>query len=96
MQLSIHHEAERELSESAEYYSVSRPGLGKEFLDAVDVAFQEIQANPNASEMLAEGHRRKIIHRFPFSIYYKIHHDTIRIVSIAHQSRNPYYWRGRS
>lgn len=96
MEISIHHFAEQELDESAEYYSESKPGLGKEFLDAVDVAFEEIRSNPYASEMLAKGHRRKIIHRFPFTIYYTVRHETIRIVSIAHQSRKPFYWKGRS
>lgn len=96
MQLSIHHLAELELDESAEYYSESKPGLGKEFLDTVDAAMAEILENPYAYELLAESQRRKVIRRFPFSIYYTIYHETIRILSIAHQSRSSHYWKDRS
>ena len=67
-----------------------------EFLDAIETAVAEILENPSASEMLTEGQHRKVIRRFPFSIYYTKYHETIRILSVAHQSRKPYYWRDRS
>lgn len=46
MRLIYHPEAEAELVDAAEYYEEQLPGLGAEFLDAVDVAVDVVVSDP--------------------------------------------------
>jgi hypothetical protein len=38
---------------------------------------------------------RRLIKRFPFSIYYRLIGPTVVVVAIAHHKRHPDYWRRR-
>lgn len=40
--------------------------------------------------------RRLPLRRFPYSIVYYVRDSEIRVLAIAHQSRKPGFWRGRS
>lgn len=33
--------------------------------------------------------------RFPFTIYYRVRHNTLTVVAVAHQKRRPGYWTSR-
>lgn len=35
------------------------------------------------------------LHGFPYSLIYRLHGDSVRIIAIAHHSRRPGYWAGR-
>jgi hypothetical protein len=39
--------------------------------------------------------RAMSVGRFPFAVYFLVEHDVISIIAVAHQSREPYYWRNR-
>ena len=47
MTLILHPEARDEMIESARYYSRQVPGLGQDFLQAIDLAFDEISEAPD-------------------------------------------------
>lgn len=96
MKISSHLLAEVEINEAAEYYSNSRPGLGKEFLDEIDRSVAEIRINPNQFPLVSAAARKKLVNRFPFTIYFRVTNNEIRIVAIAHQSREPFYWKDRT
>ncbi|MET1082609.1 MAG: type II toxin-antitoxin system RelE/ParE family toxin [Burkholderiales bacterium] len=36
------------------------------------------------------------LHKFPYSLIYRIQADTLRVLAIAHQRRRPGYWGKRS
>jgi toxin ParE1/3/4 len=40
--------------------------------------------------------RRAATDRFPFGIFYRIDGETIRVIAILHNARNPEHWRGRT
>lgn len=40
-------------------------------------------------------YRRVLMQRFPFSVYYEVANDHIRIMVVAHQHRMPGYWKNR-
>jgi len=40
-------------------------------------------------------YRRVLMQRFPFSVYYEVANDHIRVVAVAHQHRKPGYWKKR-
>lgn len=56
-----------------------------------------IEQFPEASPLAGGGIRKKVLRTpFPYAIFYTIESDRIRIMAVAHQSREPGYWTGRS
>lgn len=96
MRVIQHPEAAAELTEAARFYEGKAPGLGVQFLDAVDEAVASIAAAPERWRRLEEEVRRYLIPRFPYAIYYRVGSDYVRILAFKHHSRHPEYWRYRS
>ena len=95
MRLIYHPDAEAELIESAQFYEERLPHLGGQFLDAFESAIGEIQNSPRQWRVVERDVRLYLLPKFPFSIYYRVCPDQIRILAIKHHSRHPDYWRTR-
>lgn len=93
--VSFHELAELELNDAAIFFEGETEGLGLRFLTAVESAVGHIQQHPEASPIIDQDVRCKVLRRFPYSIMYSIKPDRIRILAIANQKRRPFYWRGR-
>ncbi len=93
--LSIHESAEFEIDEAVDFYEMECLGLGRVFIDEIEKAIESISQFPEASQILRGRVRRKVLHKFPYSVVYSIRPDEIRILAVAHQKRRPFYWRGR-
>jgi plasmid stabilization system protein ParE len=94
--VSFHELAEFELNDATVFLEIEREGLGLRFLSAVEAAVAQIREHPEASPVIIQDVRRKVLRRFPYSIMYSIKPDRIRILAIANQRRRPFYWRGRT
>jgi len=94
--VSFHELAEFELNDAIVFFESEREGLGLWFLSAVEAAVAHIQKHPEASPVIIQDIRRKVLRRFPYSIMYSVRPDRIRILAIANQRRRPFYWRGRT
>jgi toxin ParE1/3/4 len=90
---SFHELAELELNDAIVYFENEREGLGSRFLSAVQDAVILIQQHPQASPIILEDIRCKVL--FPYSIMFSITPDRIRILALANQKRRPFYWQGR-
>ena len=89
--------ASEELAAAIRWYEQRRPGLGAEFHDAVVASVGLIQEHPEIGAARGRGDARHIVvRRFPFGIVYRIRHDNLYVVAIAHTSRRPGYWKSRS
>lgn len=95
MLLIYHPEAETDLIEAAHFYEQRVPLLGAQFLDAADLAIASILEAPHRWSIIEEGVRQYLMPRFPYSIYYRVLPDHIRILAFKHHSRHPGYWRNR-
>jgi hypothetical protein len=93
--VGFHELAEIELNDASIFFESKREGLGLRFLAAMEAAVTHIQEHPQASPIIIEDIRRKVLRRFPYSIFYSIKPDLIRILAVASQKRRPFYWRGR-
>jgi len=93
--VSFHELAEIELNDAAIYFENEKEGLGFRFLAAMQTAITHIQEHPQASPIIIEDIRRKVLRRFPYNLIYSIKPDRIRILAIASQKRRPFYWHGR-
>ncbi len=92
----LHREAERELDAALAYYEQQRRGLGLELLAEVEHATSLIQKFPEAWPLHApSGHRKVVLPRFPFVLFYLETADLIWINAVAHAKRAPFYWRDR-
>ncbi len=95
MKLEFHPEAEMELIEEAAYYEFQIPGLGERFEAEVRCATDLLLEHPDVGPP-ADPHLRKfVLNRFPFTLYYSVTSDVLRIEVVAHQSRRPGYWQSR-
>lgn len=92
---AFHRLAERELDEAAHYYDLEAPGLGSAFLNDVVQCLQSIETYPEAGAVLRGAVRRRLLHRFPYALLYKITPTTIRILAVMNLKRRPWYWVGR-
>lgn len=88
--------AQKELLDIVRYYNENLPGLGKEFMEELDIQIELCCTNPEIGVPLGEDYRRLVMKRFPFSIIYRIRDKNIRVIAVAHQHRKPGYWLGRS
>jgi plasmid stabilization system protein ParE len=87
--------AETEMLEAARYYEQQAPGLGVDFLDKIDSAVRDIGEDPERWPVLRLQIRRRLIHRFPYGLLYRVDPDEIIILAIMHLHRHPDYWIGR-
>ena len=91
----VHSEAELELWQAVAYYESKSVGLGLDLEQEVSRALADIQEDPARWPIKGYGTRCRLLHRFPYAIHYLELQDTIWIVSVAHTSRRPGYWRNR-
>jgi plasmid stabilization system protein ParE len=93
--LVIQLQATQEADDTARWYEDQFPGLGAEFILELDAALHRIQSNPEIYQPVYHGVRRILIRRFPVAAYFLTEADTVRVVAILHQSRNPAIWQTR-
>ncbi len=93
--ITLHPDADAEVSEAARYYESCEPGLGSDLLGEVERAFDQILKTPEACRKIGRRVRRKSLWRFPYNLIYAVYPERIRIVAFAHQKRRPFYWRKR-
>lgn len=95
MHLIYHPDAEAELIDAARFYELQVADLGSQFLDTIDLAITVIQEAPHRWAIIEADVRRYLLPRFPYSIYYRVLEDELRILAVKHHSRHPDYWRYR-
>lgn len=95
-QLVIRTIAEDDLDAAVEWYESRHPGLGTDFLSAVEVALDDIVKHPEASASIYKNLRRAHIRRFPYGIFYCVHEHRIVVVGVIHGSQSPRVWKRRA
>ncbi len=88
-------EAERDVEQAYEWYEERRLGLGREFLDELDVVYERIARFPLLYAEVYRGLRRAPVRRFPLGVFYFFNEKEILVVAVAHASRRARVWRSR-
>jgi toxin ParE1/3/4 len=97
MRFSLHPEAETDLREAAAFYrKQAGTNLAQSFLAEFERAVDLLLEYPGLGAPWRCGKRRFFMKRFPYSVIYDTAGDELRIFAVAHHSRHPDYWRGRS
>ncbi|MFZ5653339.1 MAG: type II toxin-antitoxin system RelE/ParE family toxin [Pseudomonadota bacterium] len=89
-------DARREFLAEVGHYEEAAAGAGARFAAAVQEAAVRALAFPLAGSPAEAGTRRVIVKGFSFSIFYRPDQDGIIVFAVAHQARQPGYWRSRT
>src|SRR5204862_143256 len=76
-------------------------GFGDRLWAEIQAAIALISDYPSIGEIVPRVRaqptvRRVPLRHFPFLLVYRVYSDHIEVVALAHTSRKPRYWRGRS
>ncbi|MDI6793517.1 MAG: type II toxin-antitoxin system RelE/ParE family toxin [bacterium] len=93
--LTVRPEAEEDIREAYEWYESKRCDLGHEFVEEIELLFQQIEERPNMFPKVYGNLRRGFPHRFPYAVYFLVEGATIVIKGVFHQRRNPAEWLKR-
>ena len=88
--------AAREFATDFRYYERDYPGRGHRFVEAVNVALEQIAAAPHRFPLLLEPDIRSMkVKRFPYRVVYIVVGADIDVIAVAHAKRRPSYWHRR-
>jgi plasmid stabilization system protein ParE len=95
--LTINPAAIDELTQAARHYKLEAgAALANAFLNEYERILKLIVDFPDMGSPTAQGHRRYVMKRFPYSVHYIKRQAEIQVYAISHHSRRPHYWRGRT
>ena len=89
-------EAQADLAETQKWYEDRTAGLGRQFVEAGDDALASIIRNPLAYPVIRNVVRRTLTKRFPYGVFFLVEDETVVILAILHQARDPELWAGRA
>ena len=87
--------AEADVLQAALWYEQRSPGLGTEFLRAIDVTLAEIARMPERYPRVHAEVCRALLRRFPYSVYFVASSDLISVIACMHANRDPRRWEER-
>lgn len=92
LQLAFRRAAGQDLAAAYGWYEAQRPGLGEQFLSAVNASFDLIGQFPEMFALVHGDVRRAIVSRFPYAVFYRVEPRRIVVLAILHTARDPRTW----
>lgn len=94
--LAFHPDVERDVDEAYRWYEREQPGVGEEFLAAIEKVYDRLRAAPEAHQLVHGDVRRALPKRFPYGVFYRVLEDRVEIIAVYHTSRDPSGWQSRA
>ena len=91
----FHPAVQGELDAAYRWYEQQRPGLGDDFLAAIEEVFKRIGQTPKGHQVIYKDVRRGLPRRFPYGVFYRVHPDRVEVIAVYHSSRDPKGWQSR-
>ncbi|HMO46802.1 MAG TPA: type II toxin-antitoxin system RelE/ParE family toxin [Rubrivivax sp.] len=89
-------QAQQELLDAAQWYlSEGGPAVAGQFEWSVQRALRLLAFMPRLGRLNYPGVRVWHLKDFPYTLVYRVSGDTIVVLAVAHQSREPGYWARR-
>src|SRR4051812_5529429 len=89
MRVVFRPEAKAEAIEARDWYESRAPGLGGEFVTALEVALAMVLRNPEAFAAIERDLRRVILRKFPYSLVFRQEAGRIIVFAVFHHRRAP-------
>ncbi len=94
--LVVSPEAEADIDNAFEWYEKQSDGLGRDFLFEVGSSIKKVSDRPLSYPVATGKTRRMLLQRFPYSIFYTVIGDAIKVTACIHQRRHPRVWKSRT
>ena len=88
-------EVEEDVVAVYSWYEEKARGLGEEFLRIFYAYASEIPRNPLLYPKVYHEFRRRLLRRFPYSIYFRVEGNEIVVFGLFHSARDPHSIRAR-
>ena len=88
--------AETDLTTAYDWYEEQSPGLGAEFLRAVEAVFAAVQRTPGLFPAVRGRARRALLRRFPYGVFFTASDDEVVVLAVVHGRRHPRVWQSRA
>lgn len=88
-------DADLDIAAAFDWYENEWRGLGSEFLDELQAAYDRIMSSPLQYARLRSNVRRALVRRFPYAVYFIVEADVIVVFAVMHVSRDPADWQRR-
>lgn len=82
----------RETGEAQEWYESQSPGLGEEFIAAMELQLKRLEQAPLLFAEVIPDVRCALLPRFPFGLFYVVRGNLVHILAVLHDARNPNRW----
>lgn len=92
----IRPQAEDDLAQAKKWYDKKRVGLGDDFLEHVEKAFETIQRIPLASRPVYQDVSLMRVPKYPYMVFDRVDDSQITVLAIYHTSRDPAGWQSRA
>lgn len=90
MQIEYHVSARLDVLKIMEYYEAAAgAGLASEFFAEFLYSIDQLADRPTAFPIAVRDLRRANLHRFPYHILFRVIDDSVRILVVRHDGRNP-------
>jgi plasmid stabilization system protein ParE len=95
LNVRYHLEAVEEYERAVDYYATISPPLAASLIDEVEHCIERITEHPMQGRELNPNIRSFRTRIFPYQIVFMIEREVATILAVAHESREPDYWKHR-
>ncbi|PPC91119.1 MAG: addiction module toxin RelE [Methylobacter sp.] len=82
----------RDIGEAQAWYELQSPGLGEEFIAAIELQLKRLEQAPMLYAEVIPNVRRALLPRFPYGLFYAVGDNLLHILAVLHNARNPRRW----
>ena len=94
-EIQILPDAEAEITAAFQWYAERNPKAAEFFRGEVLDCIDQLSDSATKWKRDDDGTHRRVLRHFPYTIFYEITGSVVFILAVAHQRREPGYWRSR-
>ena len=84
---------ENDVAEAFAWYKERSATAADAFRTQVFAVLDRLGHDPLSWPADEDGNRRRVVKRFPFSVWFEVQGQTVTVLAVAHHRRRPSYWR---
>ncbi|MDO9236265.1 MAG: type II toxin-antitoxin system RelE/ParE family toxin [Aquabacterium sp.] len=82
----------QEMAEAYEWYRSRSVKAASAFRSEVLTAFELLSNDPERWPLWDESIRRFVLKKYPYTVYFSVYIDEVRILAVGHHRRKTGYW----